>query len=166
MLRPTRSRHLTPSPHPGTVAGAVTLVRSVRSRLAALPASSLRMRWAVVVVPPLIVAILALMTDTVLDEMLPVPWSAVTVSLAVLAIGLIVAAMTFGRIDVLSVTLRARHEELEARSASARALNRVSLAIASLFWGAADASMDQPIDLPAFAAVSAPLRIAPVQYSP
>ena len=90
------------------------------------------MRWAVVLVPPLIVAVLALLTDTVLDEVLPVPWSAVTVALAVLIIGVVVAAATFGRIDALSMTLQAQNRELEARSASANALNRVSVATASL----------------------------------
>ena len=54
------------------------------------------------------------------------------VSIAVLASGIIVADITFGRIDALSLTLRSRNAELEARGASARALNRVSLAIASL----------------------------------
>ena len=85
-----------------------------------------------VVAPPLVVAAIALLTDTVLDEVLPVPWSAVTVSVAVLIIGIVVAAVTFGRIHALSLALEARNAELEARSASARALNRVSVAIASL----------------------------------
>jgi signal transduction histidine kinase len=108
------------------------MARLVRPRLAAPAAPSLRVRWAVVLLPPLVVAVIALLTDTLLDELLPVPWSAVTVSVAVLVIGIIVATTTFGRIDALSMTLRARNDELEARSASTRALNRVSLAIASL----------------------------------
>ena len=108
------------------------LVRSIRIDRAAPTPPSLRLRWAVVVLPPLVVAAIALASDTVLDELLPVPWSAVTVSIAVLTIGILVAAATFGRIDALSMTLQARNEELEARSASARALNRVSVAIASL----------------------------------
>ncbi len=108
------------------------MARPDQSRPASPATPSLRVRWAVVILPPLIVAALALLTDTVLDEVLPVPWSAVTVSLAVLIIGVVVAAATFGRIDALAVTLRVRNEDLEARSASARALNRVSMAIASL----------------------------------
>ncbi len=108
------------------------MARLARPRLATPAAPSLRLRWVVVIVPPLVVAAIALLTDTLLDELLPVPWSAVTVSLAVLLIGVLVAAATFGRIGALSMTLRARNEELEARGASARALNRVSVAIASL----------------------------------
>ena len=108
------------------------LARLVRHRIAAPVTRPPRVRWAVVLVPPLIVAVLALLTDTVLDEIFPVPWSAVTVAMAVLLIGVVVAAATFGRIDALSMRLQAQNLELEARSASANALNRVSVATASL----------------------------------
>jgi signal transduction histidine kinase len=116
----------------GTNAPERFLAPFVRPSRAAPAAPPPRVRWAVVLVPPLIVAVLALLTDTVLDEVLPVPWSAVTVALAVLVIGIVVAAATFGRIDALSMTLQAQNSELEARSASANALNRVSVATASL----------------------------------
>jgi signal transduction histidine kinase len=116
----------------GTQALEHSLARYVRPRLAAPVAPPHRVRWAVVLVPPLIVAVLALLTDTVLDEILPVPWSAVTVALAVLIIGIVVATATFGRIDALSLALQAQNKELEARGASANALNRVSVATASL----------------------------------
>ena len=128
MLPAIRSRH--PPPGPPTLEPSLT--RLARLRIAAPAAPSIRLRWAVVLVPPLVVAAIALPSDTLLDELLPSPWSAVTVSLAVLIVGIVVAAGTFGRIDALSQALRARNEELEARSASARALNRVSMAIASL----------------------------------
>jgi len=128
MLRAIRS--WLPSPRPQPLEP--SLARFVRPRLAAPASPSPRVRWAVVLLPPFLVAVLALLTDTLLDELLPVPWSAVTVSLAVLVIGIVLAAATFGRIDTLASVLRARNEELEARSASARALNRVSVAIASL----------------------------------
>lgn len=82
--------------------------------------------------PALVVAALELLSDTLLDQALPFPWDTLVVSLAVLAIGALLAAVAFTRIDSLTGVLRARNEELEARGASARALNRVSLAIASL----------------------------------
>ena len=81
MLPAIRSRH--PSPGPPTLATLEpSLTRLARLRLAAPAAPSIRVRWAVVLVPPLVVAAIALSSDTVLDELLPVPWSAVTVSLA------------------------------------------------------------------------------------
>jgi hypothetical protein len=64
-----------------------SLARFVRHRLAAPVVPQPCVRWAVVLVPPLIVAALALVADTVLDEIFPVPWSVVTVAPAVLIIG-------------------------------------------------------------------------------
>ena len=97
-------------------------------RLPPLP----RPRWLLVLVPPAIVAAIGLLFDTVLDRLLQPPWDTFAVMLTVLAIGIVVALLTWGRIDALSVTLHARNQELEARGASARALNRVSVAIAAL----------------------------------
>jgi signal transduction histidine kinase len=111
------------------------VARFARLDLAALAAPAgwpHGLRWAVVLVPAIVVAVLALLSDTFLDDILPFPWARVMVSLAVFGAGVLVATATFGRIDALSVTLRARNDELEARSASAHALNRVSLAIASV----------------------------------
>jgi len=47
-------------------------------------------------------------------------------------LGGIFGALAFGRIDTLTGTLRRRNQELEARETSARALHRVSVALASL----------------------------------
>ena len=91
-----------------------------------------RLRWLLVLVPPAIVAAIGLLTDTVLDRLLHPPWDTLAVMLTVLAIGIVVAVLTWGRIDALTVALQARNAELEAREASARALNRVSVAIAAL----------------------------------
>ncbi len=52
--------------------------------------------------------------------------------------------------DLLSL-----HSLVVSALANAVVVVAAYLAVASLFWGAADASMDQPIDLPAFAEVSA-----------
>jgi len=90
-----------------------------------------RVRWLVVLVPAVIVAGLEQFSDTYLDPSLPIPLDNVLVSGAVLAIGCVIAFFVFRRIDNLTGTLRARNAELEARDASARALNRVSMAIAA-----------------------------------
>jgi signal transduction histidine kinase len=91
-----------------------------------------RLRWLVVLVPAVVVAALELLSDTLLDDALPFPWDTVLVSAAVLGISVVLGRVAFARIDSLTGVLRARNEELESRGAAARALNRVSLAIASL----------------------------------
>ena len=89
-------------------------------------------RWLAVIVPSVLVAVLELLSDTVLDEALRFPLDAIAVSMTVLVIGLVFGSVLYRRIDDLTGTLRARNAELEVRGASARALNRVSVAIASL----------------------------------
>jgi signal transduction histidine kinase len=93
---------------------------------------ALDLRWLVVLVPAAVVLVLELLSDSVLDEALPFPWDTLLVTVAVLAIGVILARLAFGRIDALTGVLRARNTELEARGASARALHRVSVQIAAL----------------------------------
>jgi signal transduction histidine kinase len=89
-------------------------------------------RWLLVLVPIAVVAVLEVLSDSLLDEALPFPRDTILVVLALSAFGIAFGWVAFGRIDALTGTLRARNEELEARGASARALHRVSLAIASL----------------------------------
>jgi signal transduction histidine kinase len=91
----------------------------------------LPVRWLVVFIPPLIVAVLEEVGDTTLDQQLTFPADTLLVSGAVLLIGVVFAVVVFRRIDKLTRDLRARNEELEARGASARALHRVSVAIAA-----------------------------------
>jgi signal transduction histidine kinase len=98
----------------------------------ARPTRTVRLRWLVVLVPAVVVAVLELLSDTLLDEALPFPWDTVMVTIAVLVIGVAFAAVAFTRIDALTGALRAQNEELASRGASARALHRVSVAIASL----------------------------------
>ncbi len=84
-----------------------------------------------VLVPTIVVAVLEELSDTFLDPSVPIPLDNLAVSSAVLLIGSVFAWFAFRRIDRLTGTLRARNAELEARGASARALNRVSVAIAA-----------------------------------
>jgi len=91
-----------------------------------------RIRWLSVIVPVVAVAIIELVSDGLLDAAFPFPIDTVVVTalVAVLAWGF--STIAFRRIDVLSSTLRARNVDLERRAASARALHRVSVAIAAL----------------------------------
>jgi signal transduction histidine kinase len=83
-------------------------------------------------VPVAVVAALELLSDSVLDEALPFPGDTIAIVVTIAVLGVVFAAIAFSRIDALTGALRARNAELEARGASARALHRVSLAIASL----------------------------------
>ena len=89
-------------------------------------------RWLSVVVPVVAVAIIELVSDGLLDAAFPFPLDTVVVValVAVLAWGF--STIAIRRIDALSSTLRARNLDLERRAASARALHRVSVAIAAL----------------------------------
>ena len=98
----------------------------------ARPARSVRLRWLAVLLPALVVAVLELLSDTVLDETLKFPLDTLAVTTAVLVIGIGFGLVAFRQIDALTGALRARNVELEARGASARALHRVSVAIAAL----------------------------------
>lgn len=90
------------------------------------------LRWLSVVGPVVAVAIIELVSDGLLDDALSFPLDTIVVVLlvAVLAWGL--STVAFRRIDLLSGELHARNADLERREASARALHRVSVAIAAL----------------------------------
>ncbi len=91
----------------------------------------LRPRWLIVLVPTLTVAVLEEISDTFWDPSLPFPLDNLLVSGAVFVFSLITVRYAFRRIDRLTDGIRARNAELEARSASARALTRVSVSIAA-----------------------------------
>jgi signal transduction histidine kinase len=81
--------------------------------------------------PAIVIAVIEEVSDTYLDLSLPFPFDNFLVSGSVLLIGAVFAWFAFRRIDHLTGVLRARNAELEAAGASARALNRVSVAIAA-----------------------------------
>jgi signal transduction histidine kinase len=91
-----------------------------------------RVRWLLVIVPALIVGAIELLSDEFLDEAFPFPVDTLLVVAATLVLAVIFATLAFRRIDALTGALRRRNDELEARATSARALHRVSVAIASL----------------------------------
>jgi signal transduction histidine kinase len=90
------------------------------------------LRWLSVVAPVVAVAIIELVSDGLLDEMFPFPLDTIVVVVLVAGLAWAFTRMAFGRIDRLSEELRARNADLERREASARALHRVSVAVAAL----------------------------------
>jgi signal transduction histidine kinase len=91
-----------------------------------------RLRWLSVLVPVAAVAIIELVSDGLLDASLPFPLDTVVVVLVVAVLAWGFSTVAFRRIDRLAAELRTRNADLERREASARALHRVSVAIAAL----------------------------------
>jgi signal transduction histidine kinase len=90
------------------------------------------LRWLSVVGPVVAVAMIELVSDGLLDSVLGFPLDAIVVVLVVGIIAWVFSTVAFRRIDLLSGELHARNADLERREASARALHRVSVAIAAL----------------------------------
>ena len=90
------------------------------------------LRWLSVVATVIAVAIIELVSDGLLDSAFPFPLDTVVVIILVAILAALFSAIAFRRIDRLSDELRARNADLERREASARALHRVSVAIAAL----------------------------------
>ena len=84
------------------------------------------------IVPALVVGAIEIVSDQLLDEAFPFPLDTLLVVVVTLLLGGAFAALAFRRIDALTGALLRRNQELEAREMSARALHRVSVAIASL----------------------------------
>ena len=91
-----------------------------------------RVRWLLIIVPALVVGVIEIVSDELLDEAFPFPLDTLLVVAVTLVLGAIFATLAFRRIDALTGALRRRNQELETRETSARALHRVSVAIASL----------------------------------
>ena len=91
-----------------------------------------RQRWLIIAIPAIVVGIIEVLSDTLLDPVLPFPGDAILVSAVVLALTVALSGIAFRRIDLLGATLAARNRELETRAASAAALQRVSVAITAL----------------------------------
>jgi len=91
-----------------------------------------RLRWLTIIAPAVVVGLIELLSDTFLDPYLPFPWDTLIVAAAVLALSFAFSTIAFRRIDALAGALAARNVELERRIATARALHRVSVAVAAL----------------------------------
>ncbi len=89
-------------------------------------------RWLSVIVPVIAVAIIELVSDGLLDAELRFPLDTIVVVIVVAVLSWGLSTIAFRRIEHLSSALRVRNIDLERRAASARALHRVSVAIAAL----------------------------------
>ena len=78
------------------------------------------------------IGLIEVLSDTVLDPILPFPGDALLVTLAVLVLTVALFDAAYRRIDSLGAALAARNRELVTRAASATALHRVSVAITAL----------------------------------
>jgi signal transduction histidine kinase len=90
------------------------------------------LRWLSIIVPVVSVAIIELVSDGLLDSVLGYPLDTAAVVVLVAVLAWVFSTIAFRRIDRLSEEVRARNADLVRREASARALHRVSVAIAAL----------------------------------
>jgi signal transduction histidine kinase len=91
-----------------------------------------RRRWLAIAIPIVLIGVVELLSDSLLDSVLPFPWDTLAVMAVVLISWSVVATIALRRIDALSATVEARNSELERRIATARVLHRVSVAIAGM----------------------------------
>ncbi len=91
-----------------------------------------RQRLLIIALPALVVGVVEVVSDSLLDPLLPFPADAILMTLVVLVLAAALSGAAFRRIDALGATLAARNRELEQRAASAAALRRVSVAITAL----------------------------------
>lgn len=91
-----------------------------------------RMRWLTILVPAAVIGLIELLSDTLLDALLPFPADTILVTCVVLVVTAVLSTLVFRRIDRLSAAIRERNAELETRNASARALHHVSVTITAL----------------------------------
>jgi signal transduction histidine kinase len=91
-----------------------------------------RLRWLTILLPVALVGAIELISDSWLDPYFPFPLDTLLVMLVVLALGAFLTRRAFRDVDRLGDALRVRNAELEARHATARGLQQVSVAITAL----------------------------------
>jgi signal transduction histidine kinase len=91
-----------------------------------------RLRWLTILLPVTLVGAIELLSDSLLDPYFPFPLDTLMVMLVVLVVAAFLSRRAFRDVDRLSDVLRARNAELEARHATARGLQQVSVAITAL----------------------------------
>ena len=91
-----------------------------------------RSRWLLVVLAILVIGAVELVSDSLLDPIVPFPGDTLLVMAVIAGVGLAGVTIAFRSIDRLAAELRERNAELEASNATTRALHRVSLALATL----------------------------------
>ena len=91
-----------------------------------------RTRWLAVAGAIVLVALVELLSDSLLDPLLPFPLDTLVVVTVMAAVAVACAALAFQRLDALESTLRRRNAELEASDAAVRALHRVSMSLSTM----------------------------------
>jgi len=91
-----------------------------------------RARWLVVLGGIVVVALAELLSDSVLDPILPFPLDTLAVMAVMAVIASLGATLAFRRLDAMESVLRERNLELESNDASIRALHRVSMSLSTL----------------------------------
>lgn len=91
-----------------------------------------RGRWSAIGIGILLIATIEVLSDTLLDPVLPFPLDMLLVTAVVFVVAVAASRIAFRSIDELTVTLQARNRQLETRNASARALHQVTVAVAAL----------------------------------
>jgi K+-sensing histidine kinase KdpD len=86
-------------------------------------------RWAAVLVAILFIGVVEMLSDSLLDPVLPFPFDTLFVLGAVATVAIIAARYAFRLIDRLTGDLVERHEALKYRNAALRAVYDVSLAV-------------------------------------
>jgi signal transduction histidine kinase len=89
-------------------------------------------RWLAIAAAVLVIAVIEILSDSVLDPALPFPFDTLLVTGVVLVVAIVASRLAFRSIDALTTALHARNRELERANASARALHDVTTAIAAL----------------------------------
>ncbi len=91
-----------------------------------------RARWLVVIGGIGIVALVELLSDSVLDPILPFPLDTLVVMAVMATVASLGAALAFRRLDTMASVLQERNAELESSDAGIRALQRVSMSLSTL----------------------------------
>jgi signal transduction histidine kinase len=86
-------------------------------------------RWAAVIAAILFIGVVEMLSDSLLDPVLPFPFDTLFVLGAVATVAIIAARYAFRLIDRLTGDLVERHEALKYRNAALRAVYDVSLAV-------------------------------------
>ncbi len=86
-------------------------------------------RWAAVIAAILFIGVVEMLSDSLLDPVMPFPFDTLFVLGAVATVAIIAAWYAFRLIDRLTGDLVERHEALKSRNAALRALYDVSLAV-------------------------------------
>ena len=86
-------------------------------------------RWAAVIAAILFIGVVEMLSDSLLDPVMPFPFDTLFVLGAVATVAIIAAWYAFRLIDRLTGDLVERHEALESRNAALRAVYDVSLAV-------------------------------------